>query len=363
MPGANGRLQDRAVDRAIDRRRYANGAVMRIIATLNRADASLSAQLTEALMAIERSTFTVERLEALLVSVRKTNAAAYAAVLKEVEAELRALAASEARAQTATLKATVPAQVQIQFPVAGISVEQAYAAAMARPFQGRLLKGWAANLEASRLAKVRNAVRQGFVEGRTTAEIIRTVRGTKALNYADGFLEQSRREVATVVQTALAHTAQVARGEVYKANADLVKAVVWVATLDNRTTPECAIRDGLEYTADAHEPIGHSVPWLGGPGALHFNCRSVDVPVLKSWRELGLDIDEMSPATRASMDGQVPADLTYAEWFGRQSAERQDEIVGPTRGELYRAGQLSFDKFTDDKGRWLTLAQLDAKGA
>lgn len=363
MPAANARLQDRAVDRAIDVRRYSVGVVRRMIAVLNRSDARLSAQLSEALMRMDRDSFTVERLEAMLTSVRATNAAAYADLMGALGPELRDLAGSEATAQTAAIRAAVPAPVQVRFPVAAVSVEQVYAAAMARPFQGRLLAGWAANLEASRLAKIRNAVRAGFVEGRTTAEIIKVVRGSKALNYADGLLDTSRREAATIIQTALSHTAQRARAEVYRANADLVKAVVWVSTLDNRTTPECAIRDGLEYTTDSHEPIGHSIPWLGGPGALHFNCRSVDVPVTKSWRELGFDIDEISAGTRASMDGEVPADLTYREWFGRQTPARQDEIVGPARGDLFRAGKLTFDKFTDDKGRWLTLAELNAKGA
>jgi hypothetical protein len=83
--------------------------------------------------------------------------------------------------------------------------------------------------------------------------------------------------------------------------------------------------------------------------------------VLKSWKELGIPADEMSPGTRASMDGQVPADTTYAEWFAKQSAERQDEILGPVRAKLYREGRVSFDRFYDDKGRFLTLDQLAAK--
>lgn len=124
----------------------------------------------------------------------------------------------------------------------------------------------------------------------------------------------------------------------------------------------CRVRDGLLYSATVpHRPQGHTVPWGDGPGRLHFNCRSVSVPVLKSWRELGIDADEAPPGTRASMDGQVPADMTYAQWFARQSAARQDEIVGAKRGELYRAGKLTFDKFTDDKGRWLSLDELRAR--
>lgn len=362
MAAANERLQDRAVDRAIDLRRYNLGVIRRIIATLNRSDARLTAQLSEAMMRLDRNSFTVERLDALLASVRATNVQAYSASLALLERELSQLAEAETAHQAGLLRATVPAQVQAIFPVAAVSPEQVYAAAMARPFQGRLLRDWAAAVEAGRMAQIRNAVRQGFVEGATTSEIIAEIRGTRALGYADGLLERPRRELATIVQTALAHTAQVARAQTYRANADLVKAVAWVATLDNRTTLECAERDGHLYDAESHDPLDGGPPWLGGPGALHFNCRSVDVPVLKSWRELGIDADDLSPSTRASMDGQVPADLTYAEWITRQSAERQDEILGPTRGAMLRSG-TPFTKFTDDKGRTLTLAQLRERGA
>lgn len=354
----NERLQDIAIDHAHDLQRFGAGVIQRMIAVLNRADSRLTAQLTEALLQLERDSFTVERLDALLVSVKRVNAEAYRAVLEALQPELRGLSEVESKAQTATLKGAIPAEVQIRSPVAGLSWEQVYATALSRPFQGRLLKDWAANLEQSRLALIRNTVRTGFVEGQTTADIIKGIRGTRALKYADGLLNRPRQELAAVVQTALSHTAQTARQAACEANADLVKALRWVSTLDSRTSPMCRLRDGLQYTADKHKPIGHHVPWGDGPGRLHFNCRSVSVPVLKSWRELGIPVDEMSPATRASMDGQVPAELTYKEWFAKQSAERQADILGPARYKLMKAGKVGFDAFYSDKGRWLSLDEL-----
>lgn len=358
---ANAVLQDWAINHEHDLKQFATGVVQRMIAVLNRTDARLMAQLTEALMQMDRESFTVNRLDALLASVRKLNAQAYEAVLAELQPEMKGLAGVESKAQLLSLRSAVPAQVLVEFPIAGVSASQVYAAALSRPFQGRLLKDWAANLEASRLTQIRNAVRAGFVEGQTTADIIKTIRGTRALRYGDGILERPRRELAAVVQTALSHTAQTARQAMTDANADLVKAVQWVSTLDSKTSPMCRIRDGLKYTADTHKPIGHSIPWGEGPGRLHFNCRSVSVPVLKSWKELGIDAADMSPGTRASMDGQVPADQTYAEWFAKQSAERQDEILGPERAKLYRAGKVSFSQFYSPNGRYLTLDQLEAK--
>ncbi|WP_236176002.1 hypothetical protein [Pseudomonas pseudonitroreducens] len=43
---------------------------------------------------------------------------------------------------------------------------------LSRPFQGRLLRGWASTIESDQLAKVRNAVRQGYMEGKTVAQIV-----------------------------------------------------------------------------------------------------------------------------------------------------------------------------------------------
>lgn len=358
---ANAILADQAVDHAIDMTRWERGVVLRMIAVLNRADARIMAQLTEALMQVDAGSFTVARLEALLESVRfnLSNLEAYRETFAALEPEIRAAAEAEARWQAATLRAAVPAAVQLQFPIAGIGIEQVYAAALSRPFQGRLLAEWAAALPADRARLIREAVRAGYVAGETTADIIRKIRGTKALRFEDGILARPRRDLATIVQTALSHTAQTARQAALDANADLVKAVRWVSTLDSRTSEPCRVRDGLQYTATTpHRPIGHKVPWGDGPGRLHFNCRSVSVPVLKSWRELGIDADELPPGTRASMDGRVPADLTYSQWLARQPAARQDEILGPERGKLLRAGRVTVDKFTDDKGRWLTLDEL-----
>lgn len=359
MATVNSRLLDEAIDHEVDLRRYQQGVAYRMIAILNRSDSALVAQLAEAMMRLEADSFTVERLESMLASVRALNAQIYAEVFRDLEPELRALAEVEAAYQARMLRSTIPAAVQLRFPLAAVTAEQVYAAAMSQPFQGRLLSGWAANLEASRLALIANTIRTGFVTGQTTAEIVRLIRGTRAKGFEDGILNRPRRELQTIVQTALAHVAQTAREQTVQANLDLVKAVKWVSTLDTRTSPMCRVRDGLLYTATKpHKPIGHKVPWGQGPGRLHFNCRSVSTLVTKSWRELGIDADEIPADTRASMDGQVPADTTYAEWFSRLSAERQDEIVGPERGRLYRAGKVTFQQFTDDRGRWLTLADL-----
>lgn len=360
----NERLHDRAISHAVDLTRYGNGVVRRMMAILNRVDPDLVAQIAAALERLPPSSFTVSRLESLLGSVREINAAAYRRVFDGLRTEIGAHAAYEAGYQADLLASLIPDEVLVRVGFYRVAPDQVYAAALSRPFQGGLLKDWAASIEADRMKAVRNAIRVGYVEGQTTDQIVRRIRGTRAAQYSDGVLEGSRRNLASIVRTAVSHTAATARGEVYQANADLIKATAWVSTLDLRTTSECIIRDGKQYTADAsHKPIGHKVPWLQGPGRLHFGCRSTEAPVVKSLKELGIDIPDLPEASRASMDGQVPKSTTYSDWLARQSAARQDDILGPKRGQLLRQGGLSTDQLFSNRGDFLTLDQLRERDA
>lgn len=121
----------------------------------------------------------------------------------------------------------------------------------------------------------------------------------------------------------------------------------------------CQIRDGKLYTID-NKPIDHKVPWLSGPGQLHWNCRSTSAPIIKGWDELGL---KLPIGQRASMNGAVPADVTYKQWLVRQPASRQDQILGPVRGALLREGKLEIDRFWTDRGAFLTLNELRSRNA
>jgi hypothetical protein len=72
----------------------------------------------------------------------------------------------------------------------------------------------------------------------------------------------------------------------------------------------------------------------------------------------GVDVEKFNPATPASMDGEVPAETTYAEWVKKQSAARQDGGLAPTRGKLMRNQMLTLDRFYNDRGRYLTIDEL-----
>lgn len=360
-PGnANAILYNESVHQAIALQRYGNSEVHRMIALLNRSDA----QLLDAIeSAVKRgaSTEALARLTDILHSVRAINSAAYGQVSREFTKDLAEFSEYEANREVSLIKLALPNEARAMIDMHGVSATQVHAAAMSRPFQGRLLSEWFDGMDAGRATRIRDAIRIGMVNGDSTDTIVRQIRGTRANKYADGLLERPRQDLRTVVQTAIAHTAQSAREETAQANADILKAVRWVSTLDNRTTQLCRVRDAHTYSLDKHRPLDGGAPWGAGPGRLHFNCRSVSTYVLKSWQALGLK--GLKPGTRASMDGQVPAEMNYAEWLATQPVDRVIDILGPTRAELYMKGGLKLDQFSNDRGVMYTLDQLRQRDA
>ncbi|WP_417585335.1 minor capsid protein [Pelagibacterium sp.] len=353
MASANERLADAAVGHAIDLTRYSNGVVRRMIALLNRADTELFAQLVDALERLPPQSFTVQRLDALLVSVERLNASAYAAVGADLDTELVALAGYEAGYQHKLLASVLPPAVVESLTLSAVSASQVHAAAMARPFQGKLLSEALKDIEATRATRIRDAIRMGFLEGETIDQMVRRLRGTRALNYADGLLEVDRRGVEALVRTAVNHTANYSRQALFEANADLVKEWQFLATLDGRTTITCASLSGKTYAVGA-----------GPQPPRHWNCRSTSVPVLASaWEALGLRKSEIDPGTQASMDGQVAADVSYSQWLRGKPAAFQDDVLGAERGKLFRDGKVSIDRFTDNKGRVYSLDELRKRDA
>lgn len=355
MDSVNDWLLSESVRHAVDLQRFSNGVVQRIIGKLNASDKRLYLELVQALDGTQGTAYSIERLESLLGSVRATNAAAYALIERELTDELRRFTEYEASYQAQVLKAALP----VQMSVASISPAQAFTAAYAQPFRvskdGAVpMAQYLAGLTADRVKLVRDAVSLGWLEGETTDSIVRRIRGTKARNFEDGLMEGSRRHLEGMVRTATNHMANVAQQKAFEANEDVLKGWLFHATLDGRTSITCASLNGKVF------PIGK-----GPIPPRHINCRSAAVPVTKSYREMGIDIPEVvvDGRTRASLDGQIPAGTTFTAWLRSKPAGFQDDILGATRGKLFRANEIDVDKFTNNKGKVYTLDHLRERDA
>jgi len=353
-------LRDAQIDHAVDLRSYSDNVVRRIIAALNRADAALFSELVSKLEYMTPERFTVKRLEVLLEGVRDLNHKAYASLDTTLRDEMKGLIDIELQFQEGMLARNMPPSIEI----ARMDINQVYAGAMSRPFQGTLLSEVLKDQEASKAKLIRQTIANGYVQNRTTDQIVRDLRGTRENKYRDGLFEASRRETKAIVRTALSHTAQFAHDRVTEANRDILGNLQWLSTLDNRTTPECQVRDGKLYTLD-RKPVDHEYPWGAGPGRLHWQCRSTYVQLTKSWKELGAvgDIEEFDVGDRASMDGSVPGKTTYEEWLGNQSETRQIQVLGEKRAKLFNEGGLSLEDMRTARGEEINLDELRKRNA
>jgi len=332
-------FRDQAISHAHYLERLKTGEVRRIITLVNAVDRELVDKI--AARGAEDESFTKKRLEVILRDVRAINAEAVAELNIGLRGSIADLAEYEADFQVRRLGSTIPVHWNITQP----SPQQLLTAVLNRPFENALFANHIADIGKSRLRKIEGALRMGQVEGQTIPQIARRIRGSRAANYADGILEGSRRGIESLVRTSLNHSSAVSRERTFKENSDLVKGVQWVSTLDASTTIICMDLDGKVF------PIGEGPR---PPG--HFGCRSTIICVTKSWKELGIDLDEAPPGTRASMNGQVSEKTTYPAWLKKQSAERQREALGARRYELYRDG-TPIDRFVRD-GRVLTIKEL-----
>ena len=223
--------------------------------------------------------------------------------------------------------------------------------------QGATIGDWFARLNDSARFDIERVVKNGVLLGQTNAQIAKELIGIG--DKGGQPIAKARRDAMAITRTAVQTVANDTRVASLEANANIIKAVQWVSTLDSRTSEICVVRSGKTWTYPEFKPIGHKIPWNGGPPA-HWNCRSTFIPVTKSFAELtgGKIKDTIEPATRASMDGQVAADLTFDQFLKNKPPEFADKMLGKGRAELWRSGKITLNQLLDQRGNPLTLAQL-----
>lgn len=357
--GANERILDLFTRNAIDLRRVERSQQSVILALLTELEGDLVAQLAKVdPTGATRPSARQSRLERLLEQVRDTIRAAYRGINTALRGELRELADIEAQFAARAINQGVG------FALATVELTRQQVSALVEGVlvQGSPVSEWWSRQAGDTLERFTDAMRLGIAEGETNAQLIRRIRGgTQNGEPVTGFMEISRRNAESLVRSATQAVAATAKDETYRQNADILKGIMWVSTLDGRTTLGCAARDGLIYSVEGHEPVDHNLPWEGGPGNRHWGCRSTSTPVTKSFRELGIDVDDLPPGTRASMNGQVPGDTTFDGWLSRQPQSVADEILGPGRAALWRENNLTLRQLLDQNGRELSLSELRAR--
>lgn len=283
---------------------------------------------------------TTARLQRLIQSLNEIVEAWSSGLARDIVARSTAIAGFESQWTTSLLSdqlETVPVRVSTVLP----PVEQLRTLILSRPIDGVLVEGWIQRLNSNTKSSLEKQIRLGIASGETTSKITRRV--TEVTGFA-------RDSAVALTRTIIGQAASIGRDAVYEANADLLRGVQWHATLDTRTCPRCGKLDGQVFE------IGK-----GPRPVLHLMCRCSSVPVLKSWRQLGIKARDIDTQTRASMDGQVSSSLRFGDWVKRRSAAEQDEILGKTRARLFRSGALEIGDFVNSANEVITLDALKAR--
>jgi SPP1 gp7 family putative phage head morphogenesis protein len=368
----NDDIADAAVRHSVFLGRYGGSTAKRIVGILADADRDLTKRLAERIdrlgpidrQAAGQGGVTSRRLKKLRDEVREQSKDLRNTLLATHKSELRELVDVEIEIASKRLQESIGIDLKIFRP----EPELLRAIVEGRAMRGRTLSQWWTDLSARRFLQIDSAFRLGLIEGDTTPQIMRRVR--------DG-LGVSQRSADTLVRTSINATANQARDLLYQANSDVIEKWEFLAVLDSRTSAVCAGLSGQMF------PVGE------GPfPPRHPRCRSVSVPVVKSWRALAKDgalkrgrgstnIDTLftqrlkarglsddaikgtKRRTQASMNGQVAGDLNYGQWLRRQPKPFIEDVLGPTKAKLFVDGELDVDKFVDLKtSRPFTLDQL-----
>lgn len=346
--------------------KYEDGIVQRVLSILNSADKELVDKIGSY---SGKGAFTAAWLQRVTEEIKVAVAAAGGKSLTTLTAELESLAKIVADKEIKMMDKGLGVGPEKDSPSAkrmeamlhserdGLhfnftrpGVTQLVAIAETAPIQGDLLKNWMAKIGADKADLLTKNVRLGMVEGDTIEKLVQRLAGTKAGDYKDGVMAISRRHAEAVTRTAVNNVSNQAASLTHQANKDIIKGWRFMATLDNRTTIICASLSGRVY------PVGE-----GPIPPRHVRCRSFALPEMKTWRELGVPIDEMPPSVRASKNGLVRSDITFDEWLKTQPRETQVDILGVTRQKLFAEGKLDLQQFTNAKGQVYTLEALKSK--
>ena len=285
-----------------------------------------------------------ERFAQLANEVINTN---YTKLGNVIRSDAKRLARLESLFSHELLNTMTGPSVDIGTPLA-LSTEMVSQIVELEPIDGlrhsRLISG----LKSSVKFSLQKQLQIGMFQGESTEQLIRRVRGTKANGFRDGvFTGASKNSIERIVRTTITHVSNRARLETFKQHKDITTSYEFVATLDERTTPVCIKNDGKTFLySDAR----------GLLPPLHTGCRSTVIAII-NWK--GIGVEPPNRGTRATDEGQVSSKETYKTWLKKQSAEKQNRILGPTKAKWFRQGKVTLDDLVRRDGRSKTIAQLE----
>lgn len=316
--------------------RYERWVVNDIISLLNASDAELADRIREA----PEAGTAQRRLELIRAELEKVSVEAYQVVGRRLNERLQDVAKASAKSAGKGVEGALPFAYSMKRPDANTL----RAMVQLHPYQGARLFDHVHKIAGNRFEELIRTTQLGILHGESGDQIARRIRGTRAKGYADGALEVGRQQAAALARTSVQVVHARARDMTFRENDDVIKGVMAVVTLDEKTCRICGPRDGLTwefagtYTYQPSE--GHDVPWGDGPGAWHWCCRCTFIALLRDadvFERAGVDLSKITPGQRAAVGGPVSIDHDYGRWLREDATDEERRIVlGPRRAEWFQ---------------------------
>ena len=183
---------------------------------------------------------------------------------------------------------------------------------------------------------------QARTENATLTKAVRALRGDRDLGFSNGLMRTYENHASTVVDTGMQAATNTARATVYAASSSTTM-VQAINPLDSKTSDICKARAGRVWSTKTGQPLGHGTESFPGPPPWHPNCRTTLIPLA---------------ASDTPVRGQ-----TFGGLLDSLPEDRQEELLGPGRYDLWRRNKISMGDLINQAGRPLNLSQLRQRSA
>ncbi len=366
-------------------RRFTAMQIKELLAVIEKADIEISKKLRNFLPGVK--SYESARLQDLLDDIKVARKELMKQVNKNITETLTGFIKSEADFENRAIDLALNVAIVSTSVPLSVLKEVVFK----KPFSvsqvgAQNLKGWLDQMALTDVENITNAIKLGVINGESINTIVSRVVGSRDNDFDNGALAITRRNLDTIVRTAINHATNSAREEIWKENEDIIDGLRWTSTLDGRTSAICRSRDGhIAPVGNKEVPVGSKKlnPVDARPPA-HPRCRSVMVAVFNGLGVIGKrpfvadgrtanqrEIDFQAEAKLAGVPlreykkmwadrnvGRVAASVTYEEWLRGQSQKFKEEVLGKTKAKLFNTGKIKLNEFVDVRGKEMTLEQL-----
>ena len=357
----NERVEQELTKHDLDLVRYQNGQIKDAFSTINNLQIEIVAEIKRAEPRSKRD------LEQLLDRVNEAIDRTYAAMALESIGSLGEFAVAESQAVSTISSRVFRAPIAPKILPKSVALEIVETTLAPNDSLGTSIRDrWDRQRDGTK-SNVRDGLNYAVQNDQTLDDMLRIIRGNRALQFRDGVMAKSKRGAEMIVRTATDAVTNSARLATYKRNSDTLRGIQANAVLDSRTSVLCRTRNGFAWHMDSGRPFRGTPIHFPGPPPWHFNCRTTLSPIFKSLEALQSVLDPelneeiVKRGEEFPIDGKPAPIPSFQSTFDQMTDAERRRILGPGRLRLYNDGKITLKDLVDQQGRTLTLAELKEK--